>query len=55
MSGRPFRILGIQQIAVEWLAARGVRFSPGGIRRGAAGHDTCFIHPRGREAEPDLL
>ncbi|MBS3934958.1 MAG: VOC family protein [Sulfuritalea sp.] len=34
------------QQAVEWLAARGVRFAPGGIRRGAAGHDICFIHPR---------
>jgi len=33
--------------AVEWLGARGVRFTPGGIRRGAAGHDVCFIHPKG--------
>ena len=32
--------------AVEWLAANGVRFAPGGIRRGAAGHDVCFIHPK---------
>lgn len=32
--------------AVEWLSAQGVRFAPGGIRRGAAGHDICFIHPR---------
>jgi lactoylglutathione lyase len=32
--------------AVEWLAARGVRFAPGGIRKGAAGHDICFIHPK---------
>jgi lactoylglutathione lyase len=38
--------------AVAWLAARGVRFAPGGIRRGAAGHDICFIHPRGNEASP---
>jgi lactoylglutathione lyase len=38
--------------AVEWLTARGVRFAPGGIRRGAAGHDICFIHPRGSEAAP---
>lgn len=32
--------------AVAWLVARGVRFTPGGIRRGAAGHDVCFIHPK---------
>jgi len=33
--------------AVEWLTARGVRFTPGGIRKGAAGYDVCFIHPKG--------
>jgi lactoylglutathione lyase len=33
--------------AVAWLAGQGVRFTPGGIRRGAAGHDVCFIHPKG--------
>ena len=38
--------------AVAWLGARGVRFAPGGIRKGAAGHDVCFIHPRGNEAFP---
>jgi lactoylglutathione lyase len=38
--------------AVEWLSARGVRFAPGGIRKGAAGHDICFIHPRGNDASP---
>jgi len=38
--------------AVEWLSARGVRFAPGGIRRGAAGFDICFIHPKGNEAAP---
>jgi lactoylglutathione lyase len=38
--------------AVEWLAAKGVRFAPGGIRRGAAGHDVCFIHPRGSTEFP---
>ncbi|NUP11677.1 MAG: VOC family protein [Polyangiaceae bacterium] len=38
--------------AVEWLGARGVRFTPGGIRRGAAGHDVCFIHPRGSDDAP---
>lgn len=38
--------------AMEWLAARGVRFAPGGIRKGAAGHDICFIHPRASEEFP---
>jgi lactoylglutathione lyase len=32
--------------AVDWLSAQGVRFAPGGIRRGAAGHDICFLHPK---------
>jgi lactoylglutathione lyase len=36
--------------AVEWLTAQGVRFAPGGVRRGAAGHDVAFIHPK---ASPD--
>ena len=38
--------------AVEWLTARGLRFAPGGIRRGAAGHDICFVHPKGNEQFP---
>ena len=38
--------------AVSWLAERGVRFAPGGIRRGAAGHDVCFIHPKGNDDHP---
>jgi lactoylglutathione lyase len=38
--------------AVAWLEERGVRFTPGGIRRGAAGHDVCFIHPKGAGASP---
>ncbi len=38
--------------AVSWLEQRGVRFTPGGIRKGAAGHDVCFIHPKGSEATP---
>jgi lactoylglutathione lyase len=38
--------------AVEWMAAHGVRFAPGGIRRGAAGHDICFIHPKGNDEFP---
>jgi len=36
--------------AVAWLTAQGVRFTPGGIRKGAAGHDVCFIHPKGDPA-----
>ena len=32
--------------AFAWLGAQGVRFAPGGIRRGAAGFDVCFVHPK---------
>ena len=38
--------------AVAWLTGQGVRFTPGGIRRGAAGHDVCFVHPKGDAASP---
>jgi len=38
--------------AVDWLSANGVRFAPGGIRRGAAGYDITFLHPKGNEAFP---
>lgn len=38
--------------AVEWLSAQGLRFAPGGIRRGGAGFDICFVHPKGNEAFP---
>ena len=38
--------------AVSWLTAQGVRFAPGGIRKGAAGFDICFIHPKGNEEAP---
>ena len=38
--------------AVAWLGARGMRFTPGGIRKGAAGHDVCFIHPKGSPEAP---
>jgi lactoylglutathione lyase len=38
--------------AVAWLGQEGVRFTPGGIRKGAAGHDVCFIHPKGDAAAP---
>ena len=40
------------EAAVEWLTARGVRFTPGGIRKGASGHDVCFVHPKGNDAFP---
>ncbi|HEY5946356.1 MAG TPA: VOC family protein [Kofleriaceae bacterium] len=35
--------------AVAWLETQGVQFTPGGIRKGAAGYDVCFIHPRSAE------
>jgi lactoylglutathione lyase len=38
--------------AVKWLGEQGVRFAPGGIRKGAAGFDICFIHPKGSEEFP---
>lgn len=38
--------------AVEWLSAQGVRFAPGGIRKGAAGFDICFLHPKANEEFP---
>ena len=38
--------------AVAWLIEQGVRFAPGGIRRGAAGYDICFLHPKANEAFP---
>ncbi|MDR1887863.1 MAG: VOC family protein [Zoogloeaceae bacterium] len=38
--------------AVEWLSANGVRFAPGGIRKGAAGFDICFLHPKSNEEFP---
>ena len=38
--------------AVQWLAAQGVRFAPGGIRRGGSGFDICFVHPKGSDEFP---
>ena len=38
--------------AVKWMERNGVRFTPGGIRKGAAGHDVTFIHPKGNEQSP---
>ena len=39
-------------LAVQWLTSQGVRFAPGGIRAGAAGHDICFIHPKSSDEFP---
>ncbi|HMR69562.1 MAG TPA: VOC family protein, partial [Rubrivivax sp.] len=38
--------------AVAWMTAYGVRFAPGGIRKGASGHDICFIHPKASDEFP---
>lgn len=38
--------------AVAWLQARGVRFAPGGIRKGASGFDICFVHPKANDEFP---
>lgn len=38
--------------AHAWLQAHGVRFAPGGIRKGAAGFDVCFIHPKPSDEFP---
>ena len=38
--------------AVLWLQANGVRFTAGGIRKGASGFDICFIHPKASEESP---
>jgi lactoylglutathione lyase len=38
--------------AVAWLTARGVRFGPGGVRKGAAGYDICFLHPKANDEFP---
>lgn len=38
--------------AYQHLSECGVRFTPGGIRRGASGHDVCFIHPKSNDTFP---
>ena len=38
--------------AMVWMTAQGVRFAPGGIRKGASGFDICFIHPRASDEFP---
>lgn len=38
--------------AVDSMTRAGVRFTPGGIRKGASGFDVCFIHPKGNDQFP---
>lgn len=38
--------------AVAWLTEQGMRFTPGGIRKGASGYDVCFLHPKGNDDTP---
>jgi lactoylglutathione lyase len=38
--------------AVDWLTQKGVRFAPGGVRKGAAGFDICFLHPKANDEFP---
>jgi len=38
--------------AVDWLTAQGVRFAPGGMRKGAAGYDIVFLHPKANDEFP---
>ncbi len=33
-------------LAVEQLTEDGIQFTPGGIRKGAGGHNVAFIHPK---------
>jgi lactoylglutathione lyase len=40
------------EAAVAWLSSHGVRFAPGGIRKGASGFDICFMHPKGNDEFP---
>ena len=39
-------------LAEQWLSKQGLRFAPGGIRKGAAGHDIVFVHPKGNDQFP---
>jgi lactoylglutathione lyase len=38
--------------AVAWLTKQGMRFTPGGVRKGAAGHEVTFLHPKGNDEFP---
>jgi len=40
------------EVAVGWLQTHGVRFAPGGIRKGASGFDICFVHPKANDEFP---
>jgi len=40
------------QAAVSWLTEQGVRFAPGGIRKGASGFDITFVHPKANDEFP---
>ena len=40
------------QVAYKWLSDQGMRFTPGGIRKGGSGHDVCFIHPKASDEFP---
>ena len=40
------------EAAVAWLTNHGVRFAPGGIRKGASGFNICFIHPKSNDEFP---
>jgi lactoylglutathione lyase len=40
------------EACVDYLQQQGVRFAPGGIRKGAAGYNVTFIHPKGNDAAP---
>ena len=39
-------------VAVDWLQSMGMRFAPGGGRKGASGHGICFVHPKASEEFP---
>ena len=39
-------------LAVTQLTEDGMRFTPGGVRKGAAGHEVTFIHPKGNDEFP---
>jgi lactoylglutathione lyase len=39
-------------LAVDWLTKQGVRFAPGAIRKGAAGYDITFLHPKANDEFP---
>ena len=48
----PKTIRELIPVAATWLEEQGVRFAPGGIRKGGSGHQVCFIHPKGSEDAP---